>query len=468
MLAHVGNVEYRFPIPVAVYAVAGGAAVLASAPAAAFAVRARRPRVSRGRRPPEALGFLGELATLACGALLVVALVAGLFSPALGFNNAAGVLFWVDLWVGVGLVSALVGNVWDFVSPLNAVGRRLDRFLASRGVAARHYPDELGVWPGVVLVLVFSWAELVWLDSRDPRNIAYLLLGYLILQLAAMATFGVELWIGRGELFTVLARTFARMAPVEFSVEDAAFECRARRCVGRERIGCPACWRDAPEENRLVRLRPFGAGVLREPPLGPGGSALVLSLLGTVVYDGLRGTVTYGRLEGRVADLVPALADARQLRNTILLIGVLAAFFSLYLVVAAVISLLEDGGLFGVAQRYAPTLIPIAAVYFAAHYFLYLFYVGQVTPRVVLDPFERGLFPEYRPWTGVPGGLVWLLQAGLIVFGHVVAVVQAHRVALEQHPTRKAALLAQVPLVALMVVYTFAGLWILGRALSGG
>lgn len=226
------------------WAVAGGVAVLASAPAAAVATL-RRERVGRGRRVPDQLGFLGEIATLAGGALLLLAVVAGLFSPALGFNNAATVLFWVDLWVGVGIVSALVGNVWDFVNPLAAVGRRIDRLLAARGVAARHYPRELGVWPGVALLLLFSWVELVWADSRDPQNTALLLLGYVAFQLVAMAIFTTEVWVGRGELFTVVARTFARLAPVEFVVDRGDIPCRAGRCVGCERIGCPACWRDA-------------------------------------------------------------------------------------------------------------------------------------------------------------------------------------------------------------------------------
>ena len=42
-------------------------------------------------------------------------------------------LVWVDFWVGLGLVSAFVGNVWDFVSPLSAAARALDRLLARHG-----------------------------------------------------------------------------------------------------------------------------------------------------------------------------------------------------------------------------------------------------------------------------------------------------------------------------------------------
>ena len=46
------------------------------------------------------------------------------------------VLTWVDFWVGLGIVSALVGNVWDFIGPLNVGGRWLDRRLAAAGTSA--------------------------------------------------------------------------------------------------------------------------------------------------------------------------------------------------------------------------------------------------------------------------------------------------------------------------------------------
>jgi hypothetical protein len=55
----------------------------------------------------------------------------------------------------------------------------------------------------------------------------------------------------------------------------------------------------------------------------------------------------------------------------------------------------------------------------------------------------------------------------LIVFGHVVAVFDAHRVSLRVHGIAQRAFVAQTPLVLLMVGYTFTGLWVLGQVLSG-
>ena len=57
------------------------------------------------------------------------------------------------------------------------------------------------------------------------------------------------------------------------------------------------------------------------------------------------------------------------------------------------------------AAAYAPTLIPIAAVYFAAHYFAYLLIAGQATLGVIVDPFGHSWNPgglgEYALWKGI-------------------------------------------------------------------
>ena len=54
----------------------------------------------------------------------------------------------------------------------------------------------------------------------------------------------------------------------------------------------------------------------------------------------------------------------------------------------------------------------------------------------------------------------------LIVWGHVVAVFEAHRVSLGVHVNARRAVMAQVPLILLMVGYTFTGLWVLGQVLA--
>lgn len=465
--AHTANIEYRFPLPLWLYGLAGAVVVLLSAPAAALALR-REPWLGEKNLYPFLRRVLpGAFLRALAIALLALIVLGGFFAPTLGVENPAVLLVWVDFWVGLGLVTALVANVWDFVSPLSNLGRALDSYLARRGTPTRAYPEELGVWPSVALLLAFSWVELVWRSGRDPETIAVTVTVYCLVQLAAMARFGAEAWLGRGELFTVFARTFARLAPLEFYARRAAEPCRAGRCGDEEeRIGCATCFSDAAPGDRGVRLRAFGSGIHREPALGAGGGAFVVALLATVVFDGLRGTRQYGRLEGQLVDLLPRLDDLRQTRATLMMILLVSAFALVYLLAAAIASRFESGGVLEIAERYAPSLIPIAAVYFIAHYTLYLFYIGQLTPRVVLDPGGSGWIPEYRPWVGIPGAAVWAFQVGAIVLGHVVAVIAAHRVAKPLHGSARGVLLAQLPFLALMVLYTFTGLWVLGQALQ--
>ena len=167
----VSGIDYRFPLPVWLFALAAGVAVLASAPAAAYAIREGKTRVTGDVYPairPLHLGALG-LALTTLG--LVVVVLGGLFGPEDFFENPATIVVWVDFWVGLGIVTALAGNVWDFVSPLSAAGRALERALAFRGAGAIRYPERLGLWPATALVLLWSWLELVWDPAKEPLTL---------------------------------------------------------------------------------------------------------------------------------------------------------------------------------------------------------------------------------------------------------------------------------------------------------
>ena len=462
----VSGIDYRFPLPIWLFAVAAGVAVLASAPAAMFAVRSETTWIGgdfyRSIRPLR----LGTIGLVVFTVALVDVLAGGLFGPEDFYENPATIVVWVDFWVGLGIVTALVGNVWDFVSPLSAAGRALERALAFRGAGAIRYPERLGLWPATALVLLWSWLELVWDPAKEPLTLSVIILAYLALQLVAMAVFGTEVWLARGELFTVVARTLARFAPVELYVRRPAGVCRANRCVEEERVNCPSCWLDADPDERGMRLRTYGSGVRREPTLGTAGGTFVLALLATVVYDGFSQTQKYVQLEGWFLDRSTWLAVHETVLDTLLMVGVVGAFALAFLLVVTAVSRLEATSVADAARRYAPTLIPIAAVYFASHYFLYLVYASQFTWAAVADPFGREWVPDASPWTGVPGALVWYIQVALIVWGHIVAVFEAHRVSLGVNVGARRAVMAQVPLILLMVGYTFTGLWVLGQVLA--
>jgi len=464
--AHAIAIDYKFPLPVWLYALAGGAVVLASAPAAAFAVRGGSDRLSHNLYPSLRPLHLGAIGCVLCCLLLLDGLIGGAFGDPLSVTaNPLPLLIWVDFWVGLGVVSTLIGNLWDFVSPLNVGGRALDRLLAGRGIAARSFPEWLGVWPALVQLLAWSWAELIWSGSSTPHNLIVLVLAYMLVQLVAIAIFGAERWLAHGELFTVFARILSRVAPLELYTRRPQPPCPAGRCPeDSERLGCPACWLNARgPAQRGLRLRAYGAGVRREPALAAGGGAFAVAALATVVFDGYHSSRTYANFVSRLFPNEPAGSAGV---GTLTMIVIVGAFVLAYLAVAAIISRYEEHSPLRTAARYAPTLIPIAAVYFIAHYFLYWFYVGQLTPGTLADPLEREWVPDYRAWTPFNGASVWWIEVTLIVAGHIVAVVEAHRIAVAHHSDPRRALRVQLPLVLLMVAYTFSGLWVLGQALQ--
>lgn len=60
-----------------------------------------------------------------------------------------------------------------------------------------------------------------------------------------------------------------------------------------------------------------------------------------------------------------------------------------------------------------------------------------------------------------PTAVVWHAEVALILIGHLVSVYLAHRVALCLFPTRREAMVSQIPMLLLMVTYTIIGLWVI-------
>jgi hypothetical protein len=123
-----------------------------------------------------------------------------------------------------------------------------------------------------------------------------------------------------------------------------------------------------------------------------------------------------------------------------------------------------------VAGQLVWSLVPIALAYHFAHYLTALLVNGQYALVALSDPFgwNWDLFGT-AGWQVTPGvvmgsdsaWVLWNLQAGAIIAGHVLAVLVAHMLAARHQSTRRAVALSQLPLTLLMVGYTVFGLWLL-------
>ena len=455
-IAHGFGQRYDLPLPLSLYLYGTAAVVVVTFAVVGFFVR----RTSYARDYPR-LDLLAHhagrmfahpglvfLLKLIAVSLFVVTAAAGFIGDQNPYRNIAPTMVWIIAWVGLAYVSAFVGDLWALINPWRTIFEGAEalrrRVAGGRDLSPRlQYPEALGVWPAVLLLLAFAWLELVYPAPAVPATIACLTAGYSVLTWAGMALFGREIWLRHGEVFSVVFDTFARFAPTE-----------AR----------------AGARPKLI-LRPFGAGLLDSPPASLSMTAFVLLLLSTVLYDGLLSTPEWSSIENGVRVLLrdPGELESIAIR-TIGLVAFWLLFLGAYVGASAMMSAAvgRSRSTIDIAQSFAFTLIPIAIGYHLAHYLVFLLIQGQYIIPLISDPFGWGwnLFGTagYRVEIDVVGArFAWYAAVTAIVVGHIAAVYLAHAKALQVFASRHAVLRSQVPLTALMVIYTFVSLSILAE-----
>jgi len=449
--AHGFGQRYDLPLPLSLYLFGAAAAVVVSFIIVGLFVHGGQSRSGLDRRFDlaryalgrlilhPAIGMVPKLVALVIFAVTVAAGFVGNQDP---YRNLAPTMVWVIFWVGLAYVSAFTGDIWALVNPwrtIFAVVEHTSKRLANR--PRLQYPEEAGIWPACLLLLVFSWIELVYPSPAVPRHIAWLAAAYGLLTWTGMALFGSETWLQRGEVFTLVFGTFARFAPTEIS-----------RCKG------------------VCALRPFGAGMLAHGPVSPSMTAFVLLLLSTVLYDGVLGTPQWAAAEGAAVDLLGGGEGIALAVRSIGLVGLWLFFLTGFVGVAAVMSRLADGisSAREMAGHLALTLVPIVIGYHLAHYLLLLLVQGQYLMPLISDPFGFGwnLFGTagYRVDIAIVGArCAWYTAVTAILLGHIFAVGLAHLDVMRMLPERRTALRAEAPLTALMVVYTCLSLSIIAE-----
>lgn len=454
--AHGFGQRYELPLPLSLYLY--GAAAVVALSFLVFGLFARRAPAKEADRQFDltetplgrvllspALRLALKLAALA---LFVVTLLAGLIGDQNPYRNIAPTLVWIVWWVGLVYVAAFAGDLWALINPWRTVfdaAHWLSKQLGGRGEPSfrLRYPPALGVWPACLLLMSFSWIELIYPNAAVPAHIAGFAIAYSVLTWAGMIAFGRDQWLRHGEVFSLFLGTFARFAPTEM-------------------------------RNGRLLVRPFGAGLLDDRPVSTSMIAFVLLLLATVLYDGLIGTGEWAELEGALLSWLPGSVETGRIAiRTIGLVAFWLLFLGAYAGITAVMSALAGGrpGALKVARRFAFTLVPIAIGYHVAHYLVFLLVQGQYIIPLLSDPFGYGwnLFGTagYRVDIAVAGArFAWFTALGAIVAGHVLAVYLAHVRAMAVFAPARVALGTQVPLTALMVVYTFLGLSIMAEPIT--
>ena len=449
--AHGFGQRYDLPLPLSLYLFGAAGAVVVSFIIVGLFVRGGASRTGFDRRfdlMPYGIGRLilhpafGLVLKLIAFVIFAVTVMAGFIGNQDPYRNLAPTMVWIVFWVGLAYVSAFIGDIWAVVNPwrtIFAAVERLSKLVANRPRLG--YPEALGVWPACLLLLVFSWIELVYPSPAEPRHIAWFATAYTLLTWAGMVLFGEETWLQRGEVFSLVFSTLARLAPTEMD-----------------------------RRERICLLRPFAGGLLAGGPASPSMTAFVLLLLSTVLYDGLLATPQWVAAESVAAAVLGGGESAVLVVRSIGLVGFWLFFLGVFIGVAAIMSRFA-GGLYSarqMAQHLAVTLVPIVIGYHLAHYLLLLLVQGQYVVPLISDPFGFGwnLFGTsgYRVDIAVVGArFAWYTAVTAILLGHIAAVTLAHLKAMRVLPDRSAALRAELPLTALMVAYTILSLSIIAE-----
>jgi hypothetical protein len=153
--------------------------------------------------------------------------------------------------------------------------------------------------------------------------------------------------------------------------------------------------------------------------------------------------------------------------SPLLVESVALAAFGLVFYLPFIAAVGVTGGRGTVARRFGWTLIPIAIAYVLAHNVSLILTGVPVMIRSLSDPLGRGwnllgtahLFERYL----ASPALVWFAEIVLVVGGHILGVLGAHRVAVRLAGDHRVAVRSQYSLTVLMSVYTVLTLWLLSQ-----
>jgi hypothetical protein len=427
VLAHgVGRV-YELPIPLALYLAAAAATVLVSFFIRAFAAGPPVRRAPHRVAGPVAARVVAAALRVAGITGAVLAIVSGVVSRSEGFTLTT-LLFWVGLIVGMLLVNSVLAGAWEAADPWGTLERvyRLEEADPNR-IQAPWWLVPLGVY------LLF-WFELVSGVGFVDFWIVMALLIYSLFSFGFRARLGGR-WSSVDPL-SVLFGWAGRIAPLRLESEGI-----------------------------------YSKGVvdeLDEPSAMPRGLfAAVFVLLASTTFDNVSETVGWSSfLSSTNLDSLPAIFV-----ESLALLAFALLFFLPYAlsVVIAEVWVRTDVGFLEAARRFGWSLIPIGIAYVLAHNAPLVISGIPLLVQELSDPLGMGwnalgtanLFDGFS----ASPKLVWFVEIALIVGGHILAVLAAHRTAWRIGGSRVVALRSQYALTALMSLYTVATLWLLAQPL---
>ncbi len=444
-LAH--GIVGKADLPIPVWLFSWAAAIVLVVSFVALSTLWRSPQLQeqhrrRLLRMPVALEWLGCAFGLGLFALVLYSGFAGAQAP---LANLSVTFIYVLFWVGLPVLSVLLGDIFRALSPWRTCARMLwwvsRRVARSRSAQPRvSYPPWLGLWPAVAGLVGFAWLELVYVNRDQPSLLAALSLGYFAAMLAGMLLCGVEQWGDRADGFGVYLNLLSRMSAL---VRD--------------------------EQGFLCLRRPLSG--LPDLPVRRGTVALICTIIGTTTFDGLSNGGIWRNnepsLQNLFADIGLHPTPAYELTASLGLVLCILLIAGVYrLGILGVQSVSDRYDADQLTRAFVHTLVPIGFAYVLAHYFSLLIWQGQAVGYLISDPLGDGsnLFGTsgYQiDYQVISYAAIWYVQVAALVAGHVGGLALAHDRALVIYRDPVQAVRSQYWMLAVMVAFTSFGLWLL-------
>ncbi len=345
-----------------------------------------------------------------------------------GAANITPVAVFITFWVGLQIVSSVLGDVWSGFNPFHTLADA-GAWVRARVTGTPMSAIDHGAgnqWWAVAAIFSFLWLELCYHSSDAPRSIGLWLTLYTVAMMTGSAVFGRG-WVRDADGFGVLFTKIAAIAP--FHREQGT-------------------WRARSPLAGLATL-----------PTRPGTVPFVLVVLGSTSFDGFTRSSIWLEVGSNRTGWELTVVNTF---GILFVIGVVALVYRGAIRAMARITGDEEREL---SDAFGPSLVPIAVAYAVAHYFSFLVLEGQTIFIHMSDPFGRGwdLFGtvDYRvDYTWVATETIAWIQTLAIATGHVLGIAAAHDRAIERYD-RALAVRSQYPMLAAMITYTVAGLFLL-------
>lgn len=427
--AHAMDSGIRLLLPTGLTIIGGTLAVAASVLIVGWMREAWMERLFRSRD----LRTLPTLPTLSLvGLVIALSLIAiGFFGPRDPLDNLLPLTVWTIWWVGFTCLCAVFGNLWQWIEPWSGVFR-LARYDDQN--APLHLPEYLGITPAILALMAFGWFENADIAPQDPARLATLASAYLGGTFVMMALFGPQVWLRRGECFSVFFDLVGSLAPLTM---------RRHRDRVEIRTGFP------------------GHALLNTPPLSVSHVVFVLVALATISFDGLSETFLWLSWIG-INPLEFPGRSAVITEKTIGFLAAWAALSALFIASCALGARLSGGIEAGrqIAGTLAGSILPIAVAYHFAHYLMaFLVNVQFWFSALRRDHGAQVTTSFLYDHSAVE--VIWWAQSGAIIAGHVLAVLIAHAALTRLFRDPGHARRAGFPVAILMIFYTCFGLWLL-------